>query len=102
MRQKVLEGRGVENIIWGMITESIEDAVDKYVTKDFVAANVSEWAHKNFRDRHRMRAIYTAATIWSSSRNTSRSWLATRSPMTSRPTLRSFLAKIPPTTAPGT
>ncbi len=47
-RQKVLEGRDVDKIIWGMIGESIEDAVDKYVTSDYVAATVAEWARINF------------------------------------------------------
>ena len=34
MRQQVLEGRDVDKVIWGMIGESIEDAVDKYITQD--------------------------------------------------------------------
>jgi preprotein translocase subunit SecA len=48
MRQQVLEGRAVANIIWDMIGKSIEDAVDKYVTQDFVAATIAEWARVNF------------------------------------------------------
>jgi preprotein translocase subunit SecA len=48
MRQRVLEGREVDQVIWEMIGDSITDAVDKYITQDFVAANVSEWAKTNF------------------------------------------------------
>src|SRR5205085_2510721 len=48
MRQQVLEGRDVDQVIWGMIGEAIEDAVDKYVTQDFVASVISEWARINF------------------------------------------------------
>ncbi len=49
MRQKVLEGRDVAGVIWGMIGDAIRDAVDKYITQDFVAATVSEWAATNFQ-----------------------------------------------------
>jgi preprotein translocase subunit SecA len=48
MRQKVLEGRNIDQVIWKMIGESIEDAVAKYVTSDYVATVVSEWARTNF------------------------------------------------------
>src|SRR5438477_12167651 len=48
MRQKVLEGRDVDHVIWQMVSEAIRDAVDKYITQDFVAANVAEWARVNF------------------------------------------------------
>ncbi|MEA2736103.1 MAG: preprotein translocase subunit SecA, partial [Humisphaera sp.] len=48
MRQQVLEGRNIDQIIWTMIGESIQDAVDKYITQDYVAANVAEWARINF------------------------------------------------------
>ncbi len=48
MRQRVLEGREIDQVIWDMIGESIEDAVDKYITKDYVAAVVSEWSRQNF------------------------------------------------------
>jgi len=48
MRQKVLEGRNVDLVIWGMIGESITDAVEKYVTQDYLAAVVAEWARANF------------------------------------------------------
>jgi preprotein translocase subunit SecA len=48
MRQQVLEGRDVDKVIWGMIGDAIRDAVDKYVTRDYVAATISEWCRTNF------------------------------------------------------
>src|SRR5205823_3704509 len=48
MRQRVLEGRGVDDVIWSMIGDSIKDAVNKYVVQDYVAATISEWARVNF------------------------------------------------------
>ncbi len=48
MRQQVLRGQDVESIIWEMIGEAIADAVDKYITQDYVAATVAEWARINF------------------------------------------------------
>ncbi len=48
MRQKVLRGQDVDRIIWDMIGEAIADAVDKYITQDYVAATVAEWARVNF------------------------------------------------------
>jgi preprotein translocase subunit SecA len=48
MRQQVLEGREVDQVIWSMIGDAIRDAVKKYVTEDYIAANVSEWARTNF------------------------------------------------------
>ncbi|MFT3785540.1 MAG: hypothetical protein QM770_05175 [Tepidisphaeraceae bacterium] len=48
MRQRVLEGRDIDQVIWGMIGDSIKDAVKKYVEEDYVAANVAEWARNEF------------------------------------------------------
>ncbi len=48
MRQQVLEGRNVDQIIWDMIGDSISDAVDKYITQDYIASVISEWARANF------------------------------------------------------
>jgi len=48
MRQKVLEGRDIDEIIWRMIGEAIQDAVTKYITADYVAACVSEWSRNEF------------------------------------------------------
>jgi preprotein translocase subunit SecA len=47
MRQRVLEGNGVDDIIWSMIGDAIRDAVDKYITRDYAAANIAEWARVN-------------------------------------------------------
>ncbi len=48
MRQQVLEGREVDQVIWTMIGESIGDAVDKFITQDYVAATIAEWSRVNF------------------------------------------------------
>ncbi|CAN5539196.1 hypothetical protein BH09PLA1_BH09PLA1_20230 [soil metagenome] len=48
MRQQVLEGRAVDEVIWTIISDSITDAVAKYVTQDYVAATISEWVKMNF------------------------------------------------------
>ncbi len=48
MRQKVLEGKAVDQIIWTMIGQSVEDAVRKYIEEDYVSACISEWVRVNF------------------------------------------------------
>jgi preprotein translocase subunit SecA len=48
MRQRVLRGDHVDQIIWEMIGQAIEDAVDKYITQDYVASVIAEWARVNF------------------------------------------------------
>jgi preprotein translocase subunit SecA len=48
LRQQVLEGRDVDQVIWGMINDSIKDAVDKYITQDYLANVISEWSRTNF------------------------------------------------------
>ena len=48
MRQRVLEGREVDVVIWEMIGDAITDAVEKYLTQDFIAATVAEWVGTNF------------------------------------------------------
>ncbi len=48
MRQRVLRGEGVDQVIWDMIGEAINDAVDKFIVKDYVAAVLVEWARINF------------------------------------------------------
>jgi len=48
MRQKVLVGQEVDQIIWGMIGDAIQDAVDKYLGQDYVATVCAEWAKTNF------------------------------------------------------
>jgi preprotein translocase subunit SecA len=48
MRQKVLEGRDIDEVVWDIIGDSIGDAVDKYIVQDYVAACASEWGRVNF------------------------------------------------------
>jgi len=48
MRQKVLAGREVDKIIWGMIGQSVEDAVRKYIEEDYVAVCLAEWTRTHF------------------------------------------------------
>jgi preprotein translocase subunit SecA len=48
MRQQVLEGRDVDKVIWGMIGDAIRDAVDKYITQDYVSSVIAEWTRVNF------------------------------------------------------
>ena len=48
LRQQVLEGRDVDRVIWDMIGEAIEDAVERYVTNDYRAGVIAEWARNTF------------------------------------------------------
>jgi preprotein translocase subunit SecA len=48
MRQRVLEGKEVDQVIWRMIGDAIRDAVDKFLAQDYVATMVVEWARQNF------------------------------------------------------
>jgi preprotein translocase subunit SecA len=48
MRQRVLVGEGIDRVIWDMIGESIADAVEKHITRDYVAATIAEWSRVNF------------------------------------------------------
>jgi preprotein translocase subunit SecA len=48
MRQRVLLGKQVDEVIWDMIGQAIDDAVGKFITEDFVAATIVEWARVNF------------------------------------------------------
>ena len=48
MRQQVLEGRHIDQVVWEMIGQSIDDAVKKYTVDDYVAANLAEWGRVNF------------------------------------------------------
>ncbi len=48
MRQKILRGHGVDAVIWEMIGQAIFDAVEKYITEDYAAATIAEWAKVNF------------------------------------------------------
>jgi preprotein translocase subunit SecA len=48
MRQRVLAGMQVDQVIWDMIGQAITDAVEKFITRDFVAATISEWVRIHF------------------------------------------------------
>src|SRR5690606_35850779 len=48
LRQQVLEGKEVDKVIWDMIGESIQDAVQKYIGQDFARVTIAEWARTNF------------------------------------------------------
>ena len=48
MRQKVLLGREIDRVIWDMISQSIRDAVDKYIVEDHVANVLVEWTRTTF------------------------------------------------------
>ena len=47
IRQQVLEGRNIDEVIWGMIGEAVADAVNKYITQDYVASVIAEWTSAN-------------------------------------------------------
>jgi preprotein translocase subunit SecA len=48
IRQKVLEGRDINEVIWDMIGQSVEDAVDRFITRDYVSEVIAEWGKSNF------------------------------------------------------
>ena len=43
MRQRVVEGRGLSELIWEMIDETVADAVDRYFDPQYAAHCVVEW-----------------------------------------------------------
>ncbi len=43
LRQRVLEGRNVDQIIFEYIEDSVHDAVDKYLDKEYVPTQIAEW-----------------------------------------------------------
>jgi preprotein translocase subunit SecA len=46
VRQTVLEGRDIQQIIFDYIAESVEDATALYLDKDYVPSQVSEWCRQ--------------------------------------------------------
>ena len=60
MRQQVLEGREVDEVIWGMIGDAIRDAVDKYITRRLRRRQHQRMGADQFRGDHRRRAISAA------------------------------------------
>ena len=47
MRQQVVEGRGLSELIWQMIDESVADAVDRYYDPQYPAQCVVEWVEQH-------------------------------------------------------
>ena len=48
MRQKVLKGKEVDQVIWDMIGQAISDAVNRYIVDDYIANTVVEWSRTTF------------------------------------------------------
>ena len=47
IRQKVLDGEDIEQIIFGYISEAVEDACDQYLDVDYIPTQVAEWCRQN-------------------------------------------------------
>jgi preprotein translocase subunit SecA len=66
MRQRVLESRGIDQVVWDMISDAISDSVDKYITQDYVANVISEWARSEFEvsiEPEDLRGLRTQADV---------------------------------------
>jgi preprotein translocase subunit SecA len=46
MRQDVLEGKGVKDLIFDHIDEAVSDAADAYLERNYVANNIAEWVRE--------------------------------------------------------
>ena len=47
-RQKILEGRNLQDMIFEIIQDSVQDAVNQYLDRDYVATCIAEWVRANF------------------------------------------------------
>ncbi|HRT40905.1 MAG TPA: SEC-C metal-binding domain-containing protein [Phycisphaerae bacterium] len=47
MRQQVVEGRGLSEMIWRMIDESVADAIDRFYDPQYPAICAAEWVGQN-------------------------------------------------------
>ena len=47
-RQTILEGRNLQTLIFEIIGEAVDDAVNLYLARDYVPSVVSEWVKTNF------------------------------------------------------
>ncbi len=47
-RQKILEGRNLQEIIFKTIGDSVHDAVNRYLDRDYVPSSITEWVRVNF------------------------------------------------------
>jgi len=48
-RQKVLEGRELENLVGGMIEEAVDGAIEDYLDGDYRRRCIAEWAQENLQ-----------------------------------------------------
>lgn len=48
LRQKILEGRNLREMIFDIISESVADAVEQYLSPDYVPSVIGEWVRANF------------------------------------------------------
>ena len=48
-RQKVLEGRDLENLVGGMIEEATDEAIEDYLAEDYRRRCIADWAQKNIQ-----------------------------------------------------
>ncbi len=48
LRQRILEGRDIPQLVWAMIEESAGEAVDIYLQKNYPAECIARWARENF------------------------------------------------------
>ncbi len=48
-RQQILEGRRLRNIVMEMLDESLEEAVENYLSEDYPARCIAEWASTNLQ-----------------------------------------------------
>ena len=60
MRQRVLEGRDLSEMIWEMIDETVADAVDRYYDPQFAGQCIAEWVGQNLGVAVEARRIDTA------------------------------------------
>ncbi len=47
-RQAILEGLNLRDVIFEVITESVDDAVDRYLDPQYTASVISDWAREEF------------------------------------------------------
>lgn len=48
IRQDVLEGRNIEQLIFDYIGDAVNDAVEMYLHKDYVPGQISQWCAQNW------------------------------------------------------
>ena len=48
LRQRILEGRDIAPLVWEMIEQSVGEAVDIYLQKNYSAECIARWARENF------------------------------------------------------